>query len=72
MTVLRGHFDGQRVVLDDPIPSGIAPLTPVEVRFEENGTETVLDKLASLAGDDELPADYAEQHDHYVKGTPRR
>jgi len=73
MEVLKGHFDGKQVVLDDPVPSDIAPDTPVKVIFERNHGDTVLDRLARLAGPgDGVPPDYAEQHDHYVKGTPRK
>lgn len=71
MTTLNGHFDGKRVVLDEPVPARIIAPTPVKVVFEENGGG-LLDDLARLAGPDDLPEDYAEQHEHYVKGTPRR
>jgi hypothetical protein len=34
---------------------------------------TVLDRIAKLAeSSDDLPPDYAEQHEHYVKGAPRK
>jgi len=72
MTIINGHYDGKRVVLDDPVPADILPQTPVKVTFEGGRRETVLDRIAKLAGTDDLPADYSEQHDHYVKGTPRK
>ena len=73
MMVLNGHFDGHRVVLDEPVPPDIPPQTPVKVTFEVQKDEHVLARIAKLAApDDELPADYSEQHDHYVKGTPRK
>ena len=28
---LRGHFNGQHVVLDQPVPSELRPNTPVEI-----------------------------------------
>lgn len=31
-----------------------------------------LSELASLAIDDDLPKDLAEQHDHYLYGTPKK
>lgn len=31
MTRLRGHFDGQAIVLDEPAPPGLEPNTPVEI-----------------------------------------
>ncbi len=71
MTILNGHFDGQRIVLDDPIPKDIPVDTPVRIYFEAK-IGGVFAELAQLAGPDDLPADYAEQHEHYVKGTPRK
>ena len=71
--VLKGHFDGTRVVLDEPVPPNIPPQTPVTVMFEHQEREHVLARIAKLAvSDDGLPADYSQQHEHYVKGTPRK
>ena len=72
MTVIIGHFDGKRVVLDDPVPADIPSDTPVRVVFEDHSPESVLDRIAKLAGPSDLPPDYSQQHDHYVKGTPRK
>lgn len=72
MTVLNGHYDGRRVVLDEPVPVDIPAQTLVKVVFESRQGEHVLDRIARLAGPDDLPSDYAAQHDHYVKGTPRK
>jgi len=72
MTVINGHFDGKRVVLDDPVPTDIPTGTPVRVVFEDHSPENVLDRIAKLAGPSDLPPDYSQQHDHYVKGTPRK
>ena len=72
MTVLNGHFDGQRVVLDEPVPSDIPPRTPVKVTFEVQKDEHVLARIAKLAAPGRMPPDYSEQHEHFVKGTPRK
>lgn len=78
VTTLKGHFDGKHVVLDEPPPPDLAPDTPVRVIVESEAPQPaderpLFDRLLELAADDdELPADFAEQHDHYVKGTPRR
>ena len=72
MTIINGHFDGRRVVLDEPVPAGIAAPTPVKVVFEDNTVGGVLDDLERLAGPSDLPPDYSQQHNHYVKGTPRK
>ena len=72
MTIVNGHYDGKRVVLDEPVPAEVAPDTPVRVVFENASAESVLDRIAKLAGPSDLPPDYSQQHDHYVKGTPRK
>lgn len=72
MTVLKGHYDGQRVVLDEPVPAGVNADTPVKVVFETEEVQTILSDIAGLALEAGLPADFAEQHEHYIKGTPRR
>jgi hypothetical protein len=72
MMTLNGHYDGKRVVLDDPVPADMPADTPVRVVFENNSGDGVLDRIAQLAGPSDLPRDYSQQHDHYVKGTPRK
>lgn len=72
MTVLKGHFDGQRVVLDEPVPAGVGAHTPVKVVFETEEAGAILAEIAGLARQAGLPPDFAEQHEHYVKGAPRR
>lgn len=73
MTTLNGHFDGKHIVLDEPIPPSLTPNTLVKIVFEHTGEESVLDKIAKLAVPiDGLPTDYSEQHDHYVRATPKR
>jgi hypothetical protein len=34
--------------------------------------QTALRRIVAAAGATDLPADFAEQHDHYAHGTPRR
>lgn len=71
--ILKGHFDGQKIILDEPVPAGLAPNTRVRIVIENGQEQSLFEKLLDLAvDDDDLPADYAEQHDHYVKGTPKR
>ncbi len=71
MTVLNAHFDGRQVVLDDPMPSNIPPNTQVKVLVEEP-TEDELDDVIKAARPGGMPPDFAAQHEHYTKGTPRR
>jgi len=70
--VVQGHFDGQRIILDEPAPPGIPPNAPVVVSFGDGELRDLLDEIAALAVDDDLLTDYSEQLDHYVKGTPLR
>jgi hypothetical protein len=82
MTV-RGHIQNGQIVLDEPVraPDG----TPVTVEFSQVTSEpttsapategkTVWDVLLELAGSagPGLPADFADEHDHYIHGTPKR
>ena len=67
-TVMHGT-----IVLDDPqnLPEGAR----VEVVFKpaEDQPGTLRDVLLKHAGCmTDLPADMAEQHDHYIHGTPKR
>jgi hypothetical protein len=35
MTRIRGHFDGQAIVIDQPLPAGLERNTPVEIVVPE-------------------------------------
>ncbi len=73
MTIINGHFDGKRVELDEPPPPGVTADTPVRVIFDNGELRDLFAELGRLAvATDDLPPDYAAQHEHYVKGTPRR
>jgi hypothetical protein len=58
--------------------AGARPPEGTKVRVEPIGesdesTPTLADRLRSVIGIvDGLPADLAEQHDHYIHGTPKR
>ena len=82
---LRGHIHNGAVVLDEPAPAGLAEGAQVEVRLID-GTDAGPPRAAvgvdgptwgEVLGDligaaDGLPPDMAENHDHYIHGTPRR
>lgn len=81
MVVLNGHFDGQRIVLDDPPPPSLRPQTRVQVVIDEaedspslaEEARKLIRGIADVAVPvDELPPDYSAQHDHYVRGNPRK
>lgn len=72
---LRGRIKGGAVVLDEPttLPDG----TPVEVRTVEAAAgpagQTLYERYKTFIGAaGGLPEDFAEEHDHYIHGTPKR
>jgi hypothetical protein len=76
---VRGKVHGGMVVLADPLPLADGTEVEVEVRpvapaaAPEQGPPTVLEELQDLAGTVEgLPADVAENHDHYLYGTRKK
>lgn len=80
MTTLSGHFNGKYIVLDQPPPASLRANDPVTVVFAENTTANgaatpatpIFDELLRLAAPRGLPPDFAAQHEHYVKGLPKR
>jgi hypothetical protein len=69
----EGTVQNGVVVLDDghQLPEG----TRVEVIVREapGAQATLRDRLLKLAGTvDDLPADMARNHDHYIHGVPKR
>ena len=74
---VTGIMKGGVVVLDDPqsIPDGTrvqVVLMPPRDPESASGQPT-LEGLLKFAGVlKDLPPDMAEQHDHYIHGTPRR
>ena len=68
----RGHLENGVVVLDEPVslPDGAR----VRVEPEEPERElTLADRLKDVVGILKgMPSDFAEQHDHYIHGTPKR
>jgi|CXWL01.1.fsa_nt_gi hypothetical protein len=73
MTTLKGRFNGKVVILNDPIPDFIKPDVAVDVVFGDGEAGDLLGDIIKLAIDDDgLPADFSEQHEHYVYGTPKK
>jgi hypothetical protein len=78
--VYNGHIEKGVVVLDDPVslPDGlkvqIEPLPAGQPRIaSDNNTETLGQKFLKHAGKAVgLPPDLAENHDHYLYGTPKK
>jgi hypothetical protein len=69
----RGHVKNGQIALDEPaeLPDGAE--VKIEVVTSGNGEPTVWTSLMELAGTVEgLPPDMAQNHDHYLYGTPKR
>ena len=70
---LQGTLKGGVIVVDQPAPWPEG--TRVEVVFVSAADKpaTLQQALLKLAGTlTDLPSDMAEQHDHYIHGTPKR
>ena len=68
---LEGRVENGAIVLDPPtaLPDG----TRVRVEIIPRAESTLFDDLGHLAGKAKhLPPDAAEQHDHYLYGTPKK
>ena len=79
MTLL-GHIQNGMIVLDEAttLPDGmkvrvaIVPVGPTPAG-ETSQPRTLLDHYQSIIGViDDMPEDFAEQHDHYIHGTPKK
>jgi hypothetical protein len=77
-TILRGHVEAGRIIVDDEasLPEGaevkIELVSPTESEAAEPGT-TLYDRLKPVAGIiKDLPSDFAENHDHYIHGRPNK
>jgi hypothetical protein len=64
-------FDGE--LLRPVEPLDLEPNQRYRVTIERQTHEGgVLDDIVALAGNLDLPSDFAAQHDHYLYGTPKR
>jgi hypothetical protein len=78
----RGHIKNGQVVLDqraqapDGTPVTVDIVQPSDVgsgTSDASGAKSIWDALLEVAGTAEgLPPDFAEEHDHYIHGTPKR
>lgn len=71
---LEGTIVNGTLVFDDPppLPEGTRVDADLRVRIETESKPTLLSLLELAGTAKELPADFAEEHDHYIHGTPRR
>ncbi len=68
-------FDGEVLRPEGPIE--MVPNTRYVIAYEAplppaKPGRSIWDLLAELAGTVEAPADWSEEHDHYIHGTPKR
>jgi hypothetical protein len=67
----RGHIENGSVVLDEAVvlPEG----TKVRVEALAESGKTLAERFQDVIGCiSDLPSDMAENHDHYIHGTPKR
>ena len=70
---LEGHVQNGVIVLDDGRRLADATRVQVIVHGASPAKATLRDRLLKLAGTvDDLPADMARNHDHYIHGGPKR
>lgn len=69
---LAGTVRNGVVVLDNPPPLADGTRVQVFLAAEDEGPPTLRNLLKFAGTVNDLPADMAEQHDHYIHGTPRR
>ena len=77
MHVLNGHFEGRKIVLDDPVPDGLPENAKVRVTVEPVREDAApkprsLEEIAKMARPLKLPRDFSTNFKHYTKGAPRR
>lgn len=73
--VLEGTIKNGTIVLDQPpaLPDGTRVKVLVSEKPAADQQDSLRDVLLKSAGClSDLPADFAEQHDHYIHGTPKR
>jgi hypothetical protein len=76
----QGHFQNGVIVLDDAaiLPDGVkvrVEILPSDVARIEPPSKprTHYEHYQSIIGIfDDLPTDFAAQHDHYIHGTPKK
>lgn len=76
----QGHFENGVIVLDEPanLPDGakvrVELLSPGEApQTPETPQSTHYEHYEPIIGAiDDLPEDFAAQHDHYIHGTPKK
>ncbi len=67
----RGHVENGLVVFDERVD--LTDGTEVQVQPVLQQPSTLAERFRDMIGCvSDLPADMAENHDHYIHGTPKR
>jgi hypothetical protein len=70
--IFRGHIENGLVVFDERVSLPEGTKVRVETVSSE-GRTTLAERFQDVIGCiSDLPADMAENHDHYIHGTPKR
>ena len=78
---IEGHIENGQIVLNQPVALPEGMKVRVELLDRESSTAspanppavTQFDHYSSVIGAiDDLPGDFAAQHDHYIHGTPKK
>ena len=73
--IYRGHVKNGVVVLDKDVrlPDGVEVKVETVEPVEDTPRKTLAERFRNVIGvADDLPADMAENHDHYIHGTPKQ
>lgn len=70
--IYRGHIKNGVVILDEDVQ--LTDGTAVDVHpIAETPRKTLAERFENVIGKaSDLPADMAEQHDHYIHGMPKQ
>jgi hypothetical protein len=70
---LTGHVENGVVVFDSPVSLPDGTVVDIAVRPAAESPVTHYDRYKEIIGAASgLPEDFAENHDHYIHGTPKR
>jgi hypothetical protein len=69
---LTGHFDGQFIVLDEPVQLPVGQPLRIRVELVEPSPPRFAELLRLASDLPDAPPDLSVQHDHYLYGAPKR
>lgn len=76
----QGHIENGVIVLDEPVTLQDGAKVRVELlsdsaaqqKTDSSGVSHFEHYKSVIGAIDDLPADFAAQHDHYIHGTPKK